>query len=292
MLRTELLDTPSAKSGSRLHILIDPTLDDPFPEQASRKVPLPIVHEGLRAAHRPYLLRANIQGKQFERSLLLATQEAARQRDDVPGARAICGWIFTTVTSDALAEHLAHHGLLPTSEGVRLLRYWDPRVMDLMCPMLESHQLHALMGPAVAWHWAGRDAHLRTLLAPASSGSSRYSLELTPEQQQVLAHAPHVNGTLDILQDGGHDMSSTEPLHLARSIRRGAQTWHLTTASEHITYGLYCALVDEHFDQRPEVHTAMAAAVRAGDSAIDALDQFDDAYWSQPHHSAPRTPNP
>lgn len=292
MLRTELLETSGAKRGERLHILIDPILGDPFPELPGKKTPLPVVHDGLREAHRPYLLRAHIQGELFDQSTLLATQEATRQREDTPGARSICGWWFTTASTDHLAKHLAGHALLPDANGARLLRYWDPRVMDLLWLMLDATQHTALMGAASGLHWAGRDGHLRTLPATTGTHDTRAMLQVTDEQRQCLQQAAHVNGVLDLLQDAGHDLTRIEPLHLAYSIRHGGQVWRLTTAREHITYGLYCALVDEHFDQRPEVHTAMAAAVRAGDSAIDALDQFDDAYWSQPHHSAPRTPNP
>ncbi len=291
MLRTELLETADAKRGERLHILIDPIMGDPFPDLPGRKTPLTVVHEGLREAQRPYLLRTHIQGELFDQSTLLATQEATRQRDDAPGVRSVCGWWFTSASTDHLAKHLARHALLPDPNGTRLLRYWDPRVMDLLQLLLDTKQHATLTGPA-SLYWAGRDAHLRTLPATTNIHDAQTALQLTEEQRQFLLQAPHVNGTLDLLQDAGHDMSSIEPLRLARSIRRGGQTWRFTTAREHITYGLYCALVDDHFDQRQEVHAAMVSAAQAGHSAIYALDQFDDTYWNRPHPSSPRTPNP
>lgn len=291
MLRTELQNTHWAKRGTRLHILVDPSLGDPFQDLSSRKVPLPIVHAGLRSAQRPYLIQSRLQGEPFDPSVELAAREAERLRDDVPGARALCGWLFTSESTDKLASHLARQALLPTPDGERLLRYWDPRVMDLMSSMLSAEQARELPGPLHAWYWLARDASLSALNEPSQirCQQTQWALRLSDEQTHILQLAPDVNRTLDILQDAGHDMREVAPLQLARCILQGRSTWGLSTEQEHVAYALHCVLAHEYFDQIPEVHEAMTTQVRKGHSAIKALDQFNDAYWKNVADSQGRT---
>ncbi|WP_454727397.1 MULTISPECIES: DUF4123 domain-containing protein [Cupriavidus] len=279
MLRDELRNTPWAKSGHRMFVLVDPALADPFQDAPNRKMPLPVVHENLRGAHRPYLMQCNLRGSVFDLSVDTASQEAGRLRDDLPGARTVCGWLFTSASADRLAEHLACHASLPSSQGARLFRYWDPRVMDLMRTMLSPRQARGLMGPVLGWCWTGRDRHLRAIAGTGQDSDGHAAFQLTDEQRAWLSQAPHVNRAMDVLQDMGYDMASVDPSHLARCICQGQRAWGFSQEHEHVTYALHCLLVHEQFDRLPEVRNAMVAETERGHSAIEALDRFGDAYW-------------
>lgn len=281
MLRDELQNSPWAKHGKRLYILVDPMLGDPFPDASGSKVPLPIIHSGLHASQRPYLLPSNRRGKLLAASVELASLEAQRLRDDMPGARTLCGWLFTSIASDRVAEHLAAQALLPSLEGTRLLRYWDPRVMDLLHDLLTPSQASGLRGPANGWYWVARNGRLQNLSSPDPDNRWKPSLKLSlsDEQFAVLQQMPTINLTLDILQDQGHDLAQPSPLQLARHLRSGRHVWGIESEREQVIYALHCVLVGEQFDRIPEVHHAMLSAFTQGRSVIDALEQFDDAYW-------------
>ncbi|BBA44689.1 hypothetical protein BCCH1_71930 [Burkholderia contaminans] len=288
MLRSELRNTPWAMAGNRIYIVVDPLLGDPFHDLPNWKVPLPIEHESLRGAHRPYLMQAGLHGDVFERSVDIAAQEAERSREDVPGARTVCGWLFTSASASKVAAHLASNALLRSAERARLLRYWDPRVMDLMRAMLSPHQAHALMGLESGWYWTGRDKTLHTLTSRDEGRGLHTALHLTDEQIALLEQAPHINRVLDILQDTGHDVGAVDPLHLARCICQGRQAWAFSDEHEHVIYALHCVLVHEQFDRLPDVRNAMTVEVSQGRSAITALDRFDDTYWQSMANSQSR----
>lgn len=285
-LREQLLAQALAAPHLELYALVDPTLGDTLrdvPTYAER-IPLPIRYRELNAEHRPYLLRLGDFGRDdaIEKTVSVAVAEAAGASQVAPHARTICGWLQSCLPNAALASHLASHAVLSSSSGSRLLRFWDPRVMDMLATLLTSDQRARLLPQSCRMLWVGRDARLRQLdgVGRGETGRSHASHDwLDATQLALLSEAAIVNRVLDVLQDTAHDLSTIVPGDLARCIQSGTLRWGLRSERDRVMYGVYSVLAGDGFDQRTEILEAMQRATRDGVSAITALEQFDGYDW-------------
>ncbi|GAB2629408.1 DUF4123 domain-containing protein [Novilysobacter erysipheiresistens] len=298
-LREQLLAAAVAAPHLELYVLVDPTLGDTFRGLPTydERTSLPIRYRELKAEHRPYLLRLGDFGRDeaIERSVSAAIAEVVGVSQGAPHARTVCGWLQSAMPNPVLASHLASHAVLSGSGGPRLLRFWDPRVMDMLATLLTPGQRVRLLRRVERMCWLGRDARLRDLVGSdggtgGSEGASRDWLDTT--QLKLLSEAAIVNRVLDVLKDTEHDLSTIDSCELARSIQRGSLRWDLRSERDRVMYGVYCVLGGDGFDQRAEVAEAMQQATRKGASVMTALEQFDGYDWrgnrsqSRPHAPA------
>ncbi|WP_190285822.1 DUF4123 domain-containing protein [Montanilutibacter psychrotolerans] len=275
--------------GQSLHAVIDPVLGDPFQAETARSaaVAIAVRHPEMKAAQFPYLLPLGDFGRDdvIDRSLAASLRQAMRGDEEKPQGRSICGWVVTDAAPGVLAAHLAERARLRVGQEMKLLRFWDPRVLDLLQASLKPAQVDALLGPARSWSWLARDGSLRSIArseSAASHVSESNGWQFDSLQVRSLFQAEHVNRTLDVLQDMGHAVVDADLVtRVAHLIGRGAKEWGLETDRDQVTYALYGVLVGEGFDRVEDVRAAMAEAWAEGMSPIDALDRFDEQYWTR-----------
>lgn len=299
MLREQLLAAATAEPSRALYVLVDPTLGDTLQNVATHaeRAPLPILYRGLSAKHRPYLLRLGHFGRDdaIEQSVSVAAAEAIGISTGTPRARTVCGWLLSGMQGSALASHLASHAVVAGSSGPRLLRFWDPRVMDMLTTLLTPEQRTRLMRQVDRMFWVGRGARLRHL-----TGNDGRAVQwevaashdwLNADQLAVLSDTAIVNCVLDVLRYSTHDVSTIDPCELTRSIQLGSSRWELRSERDRVMYGVYCVIGGYGFDQRPKIAEAMQQATLDGASAMTALEKFDDYDWcDETPRLHPRTP--
>jgi Domain of unknown function (DUF4123) len=286
-LSEQLFSATQGVDARSLHVVVDRVLADPLSDECQRasRTEIPIKHDEIKKQHQPYLLQLGHVGRDetVRKTLELGLKQALRGVEERPYGRTICGWIAFDVPVDRVARHLGKSALLRTNKGVRVFRFWDPRVFDLLSPSLSADQIKALLGPVSSWCWLGRDGSLRTMVRGYQSSSrsmDQTQLSLGADQITSLSIAEYVNRTLDVLQDMGKDVSDTRlPARLAQSMMYGSIQWKLGTDFEYVTYALYCVLVGQDFDKAPKVFEVMRRANVTGASPIEALNSFDESYW-------------
>lgn len=283
-VRGVLLAESMKNAHGRLCVLIDPILVDPLRDAPTRAeaIVLPLRRRDLKDEQRPYLLALGDFGRDqaIESSIGVAISEAMHLDDSAPRARSVCGWIRSGSPKE-LASHMAGCAALTLQGESRMLRHWDPRIMDILAALVNPTQRQCLLRHATARYWLRRDGAIQSIVLDqaAAEPEAASALRLDDGQLDLLVQAGYVNRALDVLQEMGHDMAALSPAKLARNLRAGMQSWRLDTERDRVMYLVYVAMVGEGFDRTPEVHARMLAAQASGSSVMDALDAFDDAYW-------------
>jgi hypothetical protein len=287
--REQLLALSHRERSTSLYLLVDPVMGDPISEEPARRsaIALPIRHPELKDAYRPYLVRLGDFGRDrtIEKSIAISTRQAMRDEQEKSLGRTVCGWLAVDGPVNPLASHLSNCARVHVQQEVKLLRFWDPRVLDLLAALLKPAQVDALLGPALSWSWLARDGSLRSLVQrapPTSAVDGARTFRLERSQINALLQAEYVNRTLDVLQDMGHDVVADDvAAGVSRLVARGARDWSLVSDRDRVTFALYGMLVGDGFDRVPEVHEVMSQALMREQSPIEALDRFEQSYWEK-----------
>jgi hypothetical protein len=275
--------------GSRLHVLVDPVLADALKSARRRDdaIELPVMLPTNEGVRRPYLLPLGDVGRDetLDFVLDLAFAEATRHPERETRGATICAFIAckpasASTVATTLSE-VSRRRAVP--RGQRFLRLWDPRVFELLLPLLPTRELAELTGRSAGWWWIDRggrlasrdDVPVRELGGWTSAGVA-----------DRLASVGAINGVLNALQDAEvpFDGLPSDTAILAL-LARARSRWGLADDFELVQFALYGVLVGANFDDDAEVCAAMAAARDRGESCIDALTSFDESHWEQRPHA-------
>lgn len=169
----------SAASGSCL-LWVDPAQSDPFEGSfADRRVPVPINHWRFAQRRAPYLvpldLTKAVDLSLFDDSVARACQAWTVTSLYAEQGQAICGWVLTNSSAEAVANHWGWRCHLHGHAGrSRLLRFHDPGVREWLWPALSELQQRALLGPASCMFGIGRRQSLLRHACPPGELTSDY----------------------------------------------------------------------------------------------------------------------
>jgi hypothetical protein len=293
------LDAIAQPADVSWYVLVDCALHDPLAGMPEREnaIVVPVRHPDVADARRPYLLALGEFGRdrRIDETLQLACDQARRHASQRAHGRSVCGWLAASGSPHTLAWQLAKASQQMIEGHARLFRYWDPRVLDVLPGLLETSQAQALFRPVSGWWWLDRNAALRCAplqRAGHDTGAAPAAFKLAPTQIERLRQVESVNRCLDVWQDLRHDPEAEGVRdRIARLIAAGTAKWDLQTDRDQVSYALYALLVHGGFDEDAEARAVMLAARAAGTSPIEALAQFDEAYWDRLKHRLAQAPS-
>ena len=283
---------PLMERGMRLHVLVDPMLVDPLADASGREqaVPLPLTSRHDDRMRHPYLLALGDIGRDeiIDKALDLAWAEATRHVERETRGSTVCALLacapeHTAEVARSLAELSRRRA---ASQHQPFLRLWDPRVAELLMPLLSATASRELTGGAEGWWTLDRRGDLVSHLAiDGAVRTDRDRAWQSPAVVDILASAGAINGVLNALQDAGVAPSrfpSTSTL--LALIARARSQWGLADDFDLIQFALHGVLVRADFDADPDVRAAMSEARARGESCLEALHSFDESHWEQGRH--------
>ena len=340
-LRADLTKAHGEQTAHPLAILIDPTLGNPLDlsgpsvqsdETSSQAkdllieafllcahppdfVQLPIVHQNLPAASRPFLLVIPDEAR-FERlvnaTLRLAVEEALGLCDlDTGGSpRSICAWLtpppatsqggevdvpqWTTRT----AAHLARQALVLAPEGVaavagkcQLWRFWDPRGASRVWPVLSDKQRETLLGPVHSWFCIQQTGTslgaLVALKVAAQTGRDVFDpptvlppVALTATQWQLCERVGPLHSALRHSGEWPVVLSTAATPELVDELLIRAQAHGVSGENDLLLFVHTALTVHPEFDGHPQVLAALRAK-RVKDDLTSCFAKVPAALWQQ-----------
>jgi hypothetical protein len=196
-------------SGARFaYWLIDPVLADPAAAlevmEGLEQLPLPIRHPDLPASLLPRLaFDAKADGDSVLRMAqpcfaYAASECRAPWAEGQPRARSLCALVSSSMGPRELAEVLAQGATAVDASGsVRVLRYWDPRVLQHMDREASAPELLP-SGFAGAWTYLDSFGRMKQLRRPVENGGrTPLGKPLSPAGQAWLARVSELNALFE-----------------------------------------------------------------------------------------------
>jgi hypothetical protein len=291
-----LLQFSRAHPALRCLLLTDPALRDPqaawaaiHPAIAHRRRPID-VHESLFPAHHRPCLYALDLGAAADRALLRASLhmvfEDWQPEQALQGlGHRVCGWLWIAADlTDALVA--AHFGTQVVQYDLArdrriLLRYFDPRVLDLIWPAFSPAQRISALGPVHAWHFVDRGQTLGCLTNPGDPALHPVErLVLTTTDWDRVRRIGLINQTLARWQ-GVHcqPVPALLPAAVDEALRQSA-LYGLGDDLDRIEFAWLAVTRHVRFAEHPAVQPIWAA-VRDGEDFIAALAALGPAQWQR-----------
>jgi hypothetical protein len=259
------------RAGGALYLLVDPSLYDPFSgvEVDRPRFTLPLPRTRFPKGTAPYLLRTGAFGRDpvVDLSLHLATEQAAQSGNSSSstGARSMGGWIILADAQNPMeiASELARCSQLVIHGERRTLRFWDPRVMDLLAEILDRDQLNRLLAPILSFAWMRRDLLLR-VHAHETGQLDAVSpfvgpLQLSADQVRLIQLLPDVNLVLASLKKAGCVHSEHYALDAARNLRAAEERWVMREKDDCVAFAICCGVYGDDFWTDPEISSALSS---------------------------------
>jgi hypothetical protein len=248
-------------------LLLDPAIADPadllgVDEQMMKTVqPIRWMHHNLVPAHRPYLLALPME--QFQGDLLLkASLQHAQANWQIESLQqcqghSVCGWLFSEHDINTIIQHLGVMAVQtrPLSNGTAkrtLLRYWDPSILPLLWPLLDTVQQTALLGPIDEWHLINRESQLQTI-SNDTAGNAPYAEKpfvLSLTQWQAIQNIGALNVALLELPADAVPATATEIKAVQASLMRARQIG-IHDPQDLAAYAQHALVIHPDFDQHP-----------------------------------------
>lgn len=272
----------------RCHLLIDPALRDAqqqwnaiAPDLHSRRTPITI-HESLfPAGHRPclYALDLTLPTDQavLEDSVRLMLEDWTPDAALLGEGHRICAWLWTQqdVTPSDLAQHLGRQAVQYdlARNGRILLRYFDPRVLDLLWQALTDEQQAILLSPAHAWHFIDRTSSLQTLFVHRHNSPSTSKLNLNERQWSAIRCVGLINQALMRVQVERQRPPHPTAAQDAESALYRAQMYGLHDEHDLIEFAYLAMTLHPRFDVHPSMRPILDA-VRDGENFIETMQRL------------------
>ncbi|MBK0054152.1 hypothetical protein [Stenotrophomonas sp. S39] len=268
-LRRQLIEMRE-RAGGALYLLVDPSLHDPFSgvESGNPRFTLPLPAARFPQGTAPYLLRAGAFGRDpvADLSLQLAIEQAGHSADSSSStsARSMGAWIVLADDQNPMqvASALARSSQLVIQGERRTLRFWDPRVMDLLNGILDTDQHRQLLAPILSYAWMRRDLLIRVQahepgqqdpLSPLAA-----QLQLSTEQVRLIQLLPDVNLVLGSLEKAGCVHSEDYALDVARNLRAAEDRWQMQEKDDRVAFAICCGVYGDDFWADPEIVSTLS----------------------------------
>ncbi|WP_027818427.1 DUF4123 domain-containing protein [Paraburkholderia bannensis] len=212
-------------------------------------------HDAFAPSHRPYLVELDLSTPTGASALAHSVQAAFddRQPDSMASGlgQRIGGWLASTASLEEVALHWSRLVLQRDASGrACVLRFYDPRALDLLWSELSPAQQQALLGPARAWHTL--DAGARPVVRECAQTSSAH-FALRPEQWSVIHQHGLVNRALALhAYEHGRQPGPAE-VEAALDAAARAQRYGLTDRDDQIAFIGHAIAWHPQFDLHPKV---------------------------------------
>ncbi|HEL5052396.1 TPA: hypothetical protein UOA92_000148 [Stenotrophomonas maltophilia] len=258
------------RAGGALFLLVDPSLCDPFSGLGSEnpRFTLPLPSTRFPKGTAPYLMQAGAFGRDpvAELSLQLAIEQAGhfRNNSNSTSARSMGAWIVLKDDQNPMqiASALARSSQLVIHGERRTLRFWDPRVMDLLNGILDTDQHRQLLAPILSYAWMRRDFLIRVqthepgqqdVVSPLAA-----QLQLSTEQVRLIQLLPDVNLVLASLEKAGCVHRENYALDVARNLRAAEDRWQMQEKDDRVAFAICCGVYGDEFWADPEIGSALS----------------------------------
>jgi hypothetical protein len=276
----EYLNAAIQEQGLECYMLVDCFLGYPFNDHlenygiASKDIQrLTVFFPAPGNARDPLLIRMKKGSPLTLEFLEVAVKESL---ESTLKSRRICAFIASKATLPKLAEHIERragkHRMAKTEERTEF-RFFDPRVMRAVEPMLNDLQKTVLFGPIRLWAYADEHGKCRII---EHHGKTTYvsGLQLTPIQEATLSTNIYVQYALHRLRKYRPAWDEDIPARLTKHIIEGICAERLRDDDSIAGYGVARWLIEhghlkpEHLAQALEKHRATSLDI---ESAIDVL---------------------
>jgi hypothetical protein len=187
----------AASPSTLLWLCYDPVLHDTLRLQDKKIARLHLdvpAHLEIPATHRPGFvpLEQGLDDDMFEASVTIAVQETQGDALNLDSGRSVCAWL--RAKPEAIHRLQRMSSLAKVGEGMRWVRWHDPRVLQQLWPVLDSGQQSCFTQGCSAWTFIDIDGTVQSLASfqnGASSASSDVPIEsfsLRSSQWQRLGH--------------------------------------------------------------------------------------------------------
>lgn len=264
--------------------LIDPILVDPCQAlpalQALQCRPLNIQHDAMTRGNRPRLMYADRSEnllKTASEVWIYAQQECLTPMDiGKPRARSVCALVATNLPAEELADTLSNAALVfDTDNEKRILRYWDPRVMQ---HAVRDNKLDALLPKGFDGAWTYLDACAipeQIVVQAESTSQTAKPTRLTPSQQAWLEEISHRNAVFE-------RAFGCDPVSADKAWSRVVEGWMaasqapLTNQADRIVYAAIQAEINEPIEfsarMRELLHHVAEYGVKLGSLYAELTD--------------------
>lgn len=273
-----------------LYALIDPCLGEPRLgnawEQLGRK-PIRLLHSDVPSALRPYLLSTSglnvFQRQQFFESVIDHAKAEARSNvaTGLARHRACCAVLATPLEPGELVMWLARAAVVVDATGAtRLLRYWDPRVMQhLVSAVGPLDWSHVLPGLTANWWFVDAKGVLvehKQLEAAGAAHGNRLRLQTT--QQAWLEEVGDLNACFE--RANARTISSGDVWAELRECLSVAGGLGLR-ANDRIDFAAKRFVLGAPIERASQIHQ-MLDDMRQHEVSYTALQaEFEDSEWAQ-----------
>ncbi|PRH49112.1 DUF4123 domain-containing protein [Burkholderia multivorans] len=252
-------------SESRCCLVVDPSQRalpqnegaPSFDDQPS--VVIEIAHEAFPDDHCPYLIELNLSTPEGVALLIESVRVAFadRQPDAVAkglGQR-IGGWLASNVALEQIAGHWSNNVLQIDDQGRRCaLRFYDPRALSLMWPILSDGQKRALLGPVKAWH--ALDACAKPCVYMSETALCT-ELDLTDRQWRDIHRHGLINRALALHMLAIQRQPRASEVETAIASATRAEQHGLVDREDKIAFICHALTWHPYFDSHPSVAHAL-----------------------------------
>lgn len=258
------------RAGGALYLLVDPSLHDPLSgvESNAPRFSLPLPSSKFQRGTAPYLVRTGEFGRDpvADFSLHLAIEQAGRpdRSSSSTAGRSMGAWVVLSDDQQPtqVASALARCSQLVIQGERRTLRFWDPRVMDLLAGILDTDQHRHLLSPILSYAWMRRDFTLRVQAHEEGQRDAvsplTAQLQLSTDQVRLIQLLPDVNLVLASLEKAGCVHRENYALDVARNLRAAEDHWQMREKDDRVAFAICCEVYGDDFWADPKIGSALA----------------------------------
>lgn len=241
-------------STSRLYALIDPSQDERWQLSCDE---LELATRQFRIIANPFIDLPpwrRLYLKPLEVRDVDIPELVAQQRSSLPSKRTepsgFCALVTSSVLSISLSRWIERQLTATSPEGKTcLLRFFDPRVMELLAFLLEPGQKTLLLHPFTGWFYFDHQQVLREMEIPREPPPAPFTL--SPEQWASLKRSGTINHLIDKWRSLEPDSAAEASPERINALMRTAERHGLHTPADQQRFVLHGLHVGDDFHRHP-----------------------------------------
>lgn len=267
------------KTGRRLLILCDPTLDDPL-RQDAEALGLPFHPIHIRSSQatspKPYLIQIDkydVHEVFVNRSIRLSVEQALSPALPNRRSRSICAWLWTELSAIEVSGLLAERSVITDDRGrKRVFRCWDPRTTQHVSVLFPGRSEVSWL-PRTAWGYV--DGFGAWCCLPEADGNRE---AVTLPDWDTLHFYSLINAVLQRLSiDGLRHQTDVIP-DVQEALRIGRQHG-LANDDERVCFATDRVVTGVPIERSGRISSILTAVHEYGSGYRSLVDGFDEEDW-------------